>query len=57
MASVPPPNPYYDELRMRERIANRGQTTQKFSRKSAIVGLVIVLVAVVGGLVLLYAPH
>jgi hypothetical protein len=42
---------------MKERIAGRNQTIPKFSRKSALIGLLIVLVVVIGGLVLLYVPH
>jgi hypothetical protein len=59
MMSVPPPppNPYLNELRMKERIAERDQSIPKFSRKSALVGIVIVLIVVVGGLVLLYTLH
>ena len=42
---------------MKERIAERDQSIPKFSRKSALVGIVIVLIVVVGGLVLLYTLH
>jgi len=53
----PPPNPYLNELRMKERMAERDQTIPKFSRKSALIGIAIVLIVTIGGLVLLYMPH
>jgi hypothetical protein len=57
MAVPPPPNPYLNEARMRERIAERDQSIQKFSRKSALIGIAIVLIVVIGGLILLYTLH
>lgn len=54
---VPPPNPYYEEIRMKERIANRDLTIPKFSRRAALAALAIVLIVTIGGIILLYTLH
>ena len=53
----PPPNPYLNELHLSERINERNQNTPKFSRKSALIGIAIVLIVIIGGVVLLYTLH
>jgi len=58
MMPVPPlPNPYLNELRVKERMIEREQNTPMFSRRSALIGIAIVLILVVAGLVILYAFH
>ncbi len=53
MMVPPPPNPVVEELRMRERIANRDRTIEKFSRRAALMALTIVLIFIIGGIILL----
>ena len=58
MMPVPPmPNPYLDEFRVKERMAERERKTPMFSRKSALVGIAIVLILAIAALVILYAFH
>ena len=57
MAFVPPPNPFYEESRMRERIAERDQVIPKFSRKRALIGIAIVVILAIAVFVILYAFH
>ena len=56
MAYVPPRNPFLEESHMRERLAE-GKAIPKFSRKSALVGIAIVLILTIAGVVLLYTLH
>ena len=51
------PPPQLQELRIKERMTGQGQNIPKFSRKSALIGIAIVLILTIAGLVLLYTLH
>ena len=52
--NVPPPNPFYDELRMKERMEKR-LTTEKLPQRASLITLIIILLVI--GVIVFFAFH
>ena len=57
MAMGPPTILFFEESRAKERIDARERTLEKFSKRSALIALALVLFIILGSVFLFYALH